>query len=226
MLADPQTTGWDPLVRAASEGQSVASALGTTPHLGKTATVALLERTRGPRIVHVASHGYFDSQASGDPLLASGLALAGANKARLPSRPLNPPASGPFPSPETSPADDGYLTAKEAARLQLEGTTLVVLTACESGRGSERTGEGLFGLQRALTVAGARGTLLSLWKVPEYASEIFMTRFYTQLRQGIPPAEAVRRVQAEFRAQPRVDGWSDPFYWAGWQYSGLPDPVR
>jgi len=226
VLADPQTTGWDPLVRAASEGQSVAAALGTQPHLGKTATVALLEQTRGPRLVHVAGHGYFDPQASGDPLLASGLALAGANKARLPSRPPSPAATGSSPAPEASPADDGYLTAKEAARLQLDGTTLVVLSACESGLGRERTGEGLFGLRRALTVAGARGTLLSLWKVPEHASEAFMTRLYALLGQGLPPAEAVRRVQAEFRAQPRLDGWSDPFYWAGWQYSGLPDPVR
>jgi len=173
----------------------------------------------------MAGHGYFDPQAS-DPLLASGLALAGANKARLPSRPISPPATGPSTVPDVSPADDGYLTAKEAARLQLDGTTLVVLSACESGRGSERTGEGLFGLQRALTVAGARGTLLSLWKVPEHATETFMTRFYALLGQGVPPAQAVRRVQAEFRAQPRIDGWSDPFYWAGWQYSGLPDSPR
>jgi CHAT domain-containing protein len=75
-------------------------------------------------------------------------------------------------------------------------------------------------------VAGARGTLLSLWKVPEHATETFMTRFYGQLLQGFAPAEAVRRVQEEFRSHPRIPGWSDPFYWAGWQYSGLPDPQR
>jgi len=102
----------------------------------------------------------------------------------------------------------------------------VVLSACDSGQGSERSGEGLFGLRRALTVAGARGTLLSLWKVPEYATEAFMTRFYALLGQGLPPAEAVRRVQADFRARPPIDGRSDPFYWAGWLYSGLPDPAR
>jgi CHAT domain-containing protein len=226
VLADPQTTGWDPLVRAASEGQSVASALGTQPHLGKTATVALLEQTRGPRLVHVAGHGFFDPKASGDPLLASGLALAGADKARLPSKPPSPAVTAPSPAPDASPTDDGYLTAKEAARLQLDGSTLVVLSACESGLGSDRSGEGLFGLRRALTVAGARGTLLSLWKVPEHATETFMTRFYALLGQGVSPAEAVRRVQTEFRDRPAIDGWSDPFYWAGWQYSGLPDSAR
>jgi CHAT domain-containing protein len=221
VLADPATTGWAPLDRAASEGQTVAASLRARLLLGRAASVAELQQARGPRILHVAGHGYFDPQATGDPLLASGLALAGADKARQPSR-----QSTPSPTPSGVPSDDGYLTAKEAARLQLEGTALVVLSACESGLGSERSGEGLFGLRRALTVAGARGTLLSLWKVPEHATETFMTRFYALLGQGIPPAEAVRRVQAEFRTQPRIDGWSDPFYWAGWQYSGLPDPAR
>jgi CHAT domain-containing protein len=237
VLADPATTGWSPLVRAASEGQTVAASLSGKLLLGQAASVAELERARGPRILHVAGHGYFDPRAKGDPLLASGLALAGADKARQPSRQSNPqpsaPSSAPNPQPTTPspapsgmPSDDGYLTAKEAARLQLDGTQLVVLSACESGLGSERSGEGLFGLRRALTVAGARGTLLSLWKVPEHATETFMTRFYTLLGQGIPPGQAVRRVQAEFRADPRIDGWSDPFYWAGWQYSGLPDLPR
>lgn len=237
VLADPQTTGWAPLVRAASEGQTVAASLSGKLLLGPAASVAELERARGPRILHVAGHGYFNAQATGDPLLASGLALAGADKARQPSRQSNPQPSStasapnpqpttPSPAPSGMPSDDGYLTAKEAARLQLDGTQLVVLSACESGLGSERSGEGLFGLRRALTVAGARGTLLSLWKVPEHATETFMTRFYTLLGQGIPPGQAVRRVQAEFRADPRIDGWSDPFYWAGWQYSGLPDTAR
>ena len=226
VLADPATTGWAPLARAASEGEAVAASLRTRPLLGSAASVAVLERARGPRVLHVAGHGYFDSQATGDPLLASGLSLAGADKARLPSRQSNPQSSTTAAALGPAIPDDGYLTAKEAARLQLVGTDLVVLSSCESGLGSERSGEGLFGLQRALTVAGARGTLLSLWKVPEHATETFMTRFYALLGQGVRPAEAVRRVQAEFRAQPRIDGWSDPFYWAGWQYSGLPDSLR
>ncbi|MFN7631178.1 MAG: CHAT domain-containing protein, partial [Cyanobacteriota bacterium] len=221
VLANPTTTGWPVLAKAASEGQAVAASLGVQANLGPGAKVALLEQARGPRILHVAAHGYFDPQAKGDPLLASGLVLAGADKARQPSQ----QAAGP-PSPSAGAADDGYLTAKEAARLQLEGTELVVLSACETGRGDYLTGEGLFGLQRALSVAGARGTLLSLWKVPEHATETFMTRFYALRRQGIAPAEAVRRVQSEFRSQPRIDGWKDPYYWAGWQYSGPPDHLK
>jgi CHAT domain-containing protein len=222
VLANPTTVGWPSLARAASEGQAVATSLGVLARLGPAATVAQLEQTPGPRILHVAAHGYFDPLADGDPLLASGLVLAGADKARQPSQQT--------PSPSAAPAamagDDGYLTAKEAARLRLEGTRLVVLSACETGRGQFLTGEGLFGLQRALTVAGARGTLLSLWKVPEHATETFMTRFYALMRQGIDPAEAVHRVQEEFRSQPKIDGWKDPFYWAGWQYSGPPDHLK
>ena len=226
VLADPLSPGWPPLPAAAKEGAAVASSLGAPLLQGPAAKVSVLDRARGPRLIHVAGHGYFDDQASGDPLLASGLVLAGADQARLPSRVAAPAASG------GAPLDDGYLTAKEAARLQLDGTELVVLSACETGLGQERTGEGVFGLQRALTVAGARGTLLSLWKVPDAASQTFMERFYALLKQGKAADQAVRQVQEEFRNQPTIGGqpkpgaWSDPYYWAAWQYSGVPDSHR
>jgi CHAT domain-containing protein len=226
VLAEPTTTGWDPLPAAAKEGTAVAASLQVPLLQGSAARVGVLDQARGPRLIHVAGHGYFDDQAKGDPLLASGLVLAGADMARLPSR------VAASVSPDTAPRDDGYLTAKEAARLQLEGTELVVLSACETGLGQQRTGEGVFGLQRALTVAGARGTLLSLWKVPDHASQTFMERFYVLLNQGMAPDQAVRQVQEEFRSQPTIGGkpkagaWSDLFYWAAWQYSGVPSGGR
>jgi CHAT domain-containing protein len=222
VLAEPTTTGWPPLPAAANEGMAVAASLRTPLLQGPAARVGVLEQARGPRLIHVAGHGYFDDQAKGDPLLASGLVLAGADMARWPNR------VAASVSPDAAPRDDGYLTAKEAARLQLDGTELVVLSACETGRGMQRSGEGVFGLQRALTVAGARGTLLSLWKVPDEASQTFMERFYVLLNQGMAPDQAVRQVQEEFRSQPTIGGkpkagaWSDPFYWAAWQYSGVP----
>jgi CHAT domain-containing protein len=235
VLAAPTTTGWEPLPAAIKEGSAVASSLRTLLHQGEAAKVALLEQARGPKLIHVAGHGYFDAQASGDPLLASGLVLAGADRAHLPSRAVYSEASGGAAKTKlttTTALDDGYLTAKEAARLQLDGTELVVLSACETGLGQERTGEGLFGLQRALTVAGARGTLLSLWKVPDQASQTFMERFYALLKQGKAADQAVRQVQEEFRDQPTIGGqpkpgaWSDPYYWAAWQYTGVPDSPR
>jgi CHAT domain-containing protein len=226
VLADPLSPGWPALPAASKEGAAVANSLGAPLLQGPAAKVSVLDQARGPRLIHVAGHGYFDAQASGDPLLASGLVLAGADQARLPSRVAAPAASG------GAPLDDGYLTAKEAARLQLDGTELVVLSACETGLGKQRTGEGLFGLQRALTVAGARGTLLSLWKVPDQASQTFMERFYALLKQGKAADQAVRQVQEEFRDQPTIGGqpkpgaWSDPYYWAAWQYTGVPDSPR
>jgi CHAT domain-containing protein len=233
VLAAPTTKGWEWLPSAAKEGTAVAISLRAPLHQGTEAKVALLEQARSPRVIHVASHGYFEAQAQGDPLLASGLVLAGADKARLPSR---QPATSSIPhsysndgSPTTTPLDDGYLTAKEAARLQLDGTQLVVLSACDTGLGQQRTsGEGVFGLQRALIVAGARSTLLSLWRVPDESSLVFMERFYELLNQGVTPDRAVLQVQEEFVSQsmigskPKVGGWTDPYYWAAWQYIGIP----
>jgi tetratricopeptide (TPR) repeat protein len=226
VLANPTTRGWPDLEGADAEGAAVATALRVPLQRGPAATVAQLQQAKSPRLIHVAGHGYFDPDAQGDPLLASGLVLAGADATRLPSKTQSAPGGVAQPA---AGQDDGYLSAKEAARLQLDGTQLVVLSACETGLGNQRTGEGVFGLQRALTVAGARGTLLSLWKVPDAASRTFMERFYALLGQGLAPGAAVRQVQAEFRSQPTIGGkaklasWSDPYYWAAWQYSGVPE---
>ena len=82
-------------------------------------------------------------------LQRSGLVFAGANQ------------------PDANPNDDGYMTAAEATAMDLEGTELVTLSACETGLGGVQSGEGVYGLQRSLAVAGARSTLLSLWKVAD-----------------------------------------------------------
>jgi hypothetical protein len=230
VLANPTTRGWPDLPAAEAEGLTVAASLKAPLQRGPAATVGQLQQAKSPRLIHVAGHGYFDPEAKGDPLLASGLVLAGADSSKLPSRAVTATAAS--ATGQIQPAagqDDGYLSAKEAARLQLDGTQLVVLSACETGLGNQRTGEGVFGLQRALTVAGARGTLLSLWKVPDAASRTFMERFYALLGQGMAPSAAVRQVQAEFRSQPTIGGkaklagWSDSYYWAAWQYSGVPE---
>ena len=94
--------------------------------------------------------------AGESPLLRSGIALAGAN--RVSQR------------EEGEEGDDGYLTALEVAQLDWKGTELVVISACESGKGEIRTGEGVYGLKRAIAVSGARSSLLSLWKVDDQAT--------------------------------------------------------
>ena len=222
---------WKPLSASDLEGQHVASLLGVGMINGTAATTTALQRQRGPKILHVATHGFFvadqetkpteamraiqddspllRSLRREDPQLRSGLALAGANQ------------------PDQDPNDDGYLTAAEAVTLNLKGTELVVLSACSTGQGEVRTGEGVYGLQRSLTVAGARSTLLSLWKVDDAATAEFMIRFYKRLKAGEGRSDALAAVQKEFRAGTAGDGkWQQPYYWAAWQLVGDWRPIE
>ncbi len=221
---------WAPLPATAVEGNQIAALLRTQLLTGVAATVLRLQISPSPRIMHIATHGFFepdqeikptDSMApvmeerrqqlpglgSEDPMLRSGLVLAGANQ------------------PAADPTDDGHLTAAETTALQLEGTELVVLSACSTGEGDIRTGEGVYGLQRALTVAGARTTLLSLWKVDDEATAAFMEAFYTRLKGGAGRADALAATQAEFRNHPNT-AWRQPYYWAAWQLTGDWRPIQ
>ncbi len=222
VLANPSFVGWEPLPGTEAEGLQVAADLGVALRQGPQASVKALEAARGPKVLHVASHGFFEENTpSGDPLLASGVVLAGADRNSLPSqRPAAESASR-----TTSSEDDGYLTAKEAAQLQLDGTELVVLSACDTASGTIETGEGVYGLQRALTAAGARSTLLSLWKVDDEATAYFMRRYYKLLKAGKGRREALVAVQEEFRTDPPVPAWSDIKVWAAWQLTGDGGPV-
>ncbi len=225
VVAGPDFGGarpWATLPAAAKEGQQVADQLRARLIEGSAATASALDNARGPRVLHVASHGFFLPAATGgDPLLDSGLVLAGANLSGLPNQ-RNPPAAA---SRSRSSADDGYLTAKEAAQLQLDGTQLVVLSACDTGSGTVQGGEGVYGLQRALTVAGARSTLLSLWKVDDAATAQFMRRYYDLLKAGKGRMDALVQVQEEFRNNPPVRDWRDHKYWAAWQLTGDDAPL-
>ncbi len=208
VLAAPDFGGpgqWQPLPATAAEGSWIAGHLGAALYQGSAATTAVLQEARGPRVLHIASHGFFTT-GSGDPLLNSGIVLAGANRSR--------PAD-----------DDGYLTAKEAAQLQLDGTELVVLSACDTASGTLQTGEGVYGLQRALTVAGARSTLLSLWKVDDAATAAFMQRYVALLKQGMGRMDALTTVQQEFRIDPPEPDWADHKFWAAWQLTGDGGPI-
>jgi CHAT domain-containing protein/tetratricopeptide (TPR) repeat protein len=221
VLADPETVDWPLLPATGKEGRQVARDLGATLHEGKQASVYALQQARGPKVLHVASYGYFDEiGASGDPLLGSAIVLAGADRRALPNQhPTGQPAA------LSSAPEDGYLTAKEAAQLQLDGTQLVVLSACDTGVGRFQSGEGVYGLQRALTVAGARSTLLSLWKVDDEATAWFMRRYYEQIKGGRGRMDALLAVQEEFRTRPKLPGWRHPIYWAAWQLTGDGDPL-
>src|SRR4029079_13294053 len=113
-----------------------------------------------------------------NPLLRSGLALAGANQRK-------------------EDKDDGIFTALEASGLNLWGTKLVVLSACDTGLGEVKNGEGVYGLRRAFTLAGAESLLMSLWPVSDYTTRTSMTSYYRNLKEGMGRGDSLRQVQLE-----------------------------
>jgi CHAT domain-containing protein/tetratricopeptide (TPR) repeat protein len=214
-----------PLSGARAEGQRVAELLGVQPWLGKSARVErLAKECRSPRILHLATHGfYFTDEAyhrdaegphrlrwppPQNPLLRSGLALCGANDWL---------AGGDLPEE----AEDGVLTAEDVSGLDLMDTELVVLSACETGLGQVHTGEGVFGLQRAFILAGAKTLVMSLWAVPDEATRLLTEDFYQRILSGQPRAEALRQAQQALRAR-----HPEPLYWGAFVCLGDPGPLH
>ncbi len=113
--------------------------------------------------------------------------------------------------------EDGILTAFEAANLDLWGTKLVVLSACETGIGEVKNGDGVYGLRRALVLAGAESQVMSLWQVSDRATRELMVEYYKRLQAGEGRAEALRQVQLGMLAS---EERSHPFYWASFIQSG------
>ena len=202
-----------PLKGALVEGQVVAGTFAKFEQKYKsyaleTATENKLATTISPRVLHISTHGFFLEPPRGSdkpvqhPLLRSGLAFANANMQ--------------LEAPEES-TKDGILTALEALSLRLEGTDLVVLSACETGVGDINTGEGVYGLQRAFVEAGAKAVLYTLWEIDDLATVYFMKVFYEHYMGGVPPQEALRLTQLNMLNQSK---WSFPYYWAGFVLSG------
>ncbi|MGA3017284.1 MAG: CHAT domain-containing tetratricopeptide repeat protein [Bryobacteraceae bacterium] len=198
-------------------------------YTGSMALKEVMERARSPRVVHLATHGFFlatpataDKSAPGarpsgqstgqpalrDPMLRSGLFFAGADRTRAGER----PAAG---------LEDGVLTAYEASQLHLQGTELVVLSACETGLGQQANGEGVFGLRRGLQEAGAESVLMSMWPVPDQETQELMTLFYQQWLGGLDAHEALRRAQLKERDTVRQRYGRDlPYYWGAFVLVG------
>ena len=189
----------------------------TTPYLQKAATEAVIKAMKGPAIVHIATHGYFQADieqssvgvhqenAKNNPLLRSGLLLAGAS----------PTIKGEV-MPNLESNDNGVLTAYEAMNLSLDGTDLIILSACETGLGDVRAGEGVYGLQRAFLVAGAKAMVMSLWKVDDAATQALMTNFYTNLAKGGSKAKAFKQAQLQLMTK-----YKEPYYWGAFVMMGM-----
>jgi len=221
----PGSSGtFEPLPGTAEEAKALARLIPKAEIVtGANASEARLKSMRAPGLLHIATHGFFsnaDDQPApaaqhaaaaqpapraSDALVRSGLALAGANDAR------------------TQSADDGLLTAVEAASLDLTGTELVVLSACDTGMGEVRTGEGVQGLRRAFAMAGASSQVMSLWQVSDEATRELMVGFYRGLIAGKGRSAALRDVQLSMR---RRAARAHPFYWAAFVFAGEWGPVK
>ncbi|HEY1336418.1 MAG TPA: CHAT domain-containing protein, partial [Bryobacteraceae bacterium] len=163
IAADLKELYFAPLAGAAEEARAIRALFPEARVLaGKDATETALKHVQSPSILHIASHGFFLPAAPGaraeNPLLRSGLALTGANQ-------------------RTGGEDDGIFTALEASGLNLWGTKLVTLSACDTGIGEVRSGEGVYGLRRAFLLAGAESLVMSLWPVSDYITRQTMTAF-------------------------------------------------
>jgi CHAT domain-containing protein/tetratricopeptide (TPR) repeat protein len=193
------------------EAQQITTTFPNTKVFSKqAATKAALQQVDAPFILHLATHGFFlnaptvgaasqsenRTQQADNPLLRSGLVLAGANQHQH---------------------GEGIITAQEVTALNLHGTQLVVLSACQTGLGDISIGEGIYGLRRALVMSGSQSQVLSLWSVKNDATTELMRIFYQNLQRKMPRHEALRQAQL---ALMRSANYQNPHYWAAFIPSG------
>jgi len=202
-----QNLTWPRLPGTAAEADALEKTLiKPTVYRGKQATESTLKGLQAPPILHLATHGFFlaDADASVEnPLLRSGLVFAGANG-------------------RSSNNDDGVVTALEASGLDLRGTQLVVMSACETGVGKLTNGEGVYGLRRALVIAGAESLVMSMWQVDDAATKDLMAGYYKKLQDGLGRSEALRAIQRDLAAKPK---YAHPYYWASFIAAGDSSPL-
>ncbi len=186
---------------------------------GKNASENNLKSINSPNILHIATHGFFFSDldikyrkrafgvdmelAAENPLLRSGLLLAGAGDSYLQRNQFY----GEF--------ENGILYAQEAMNLRLDETELLVLSACETGLGEIKNGEGVYGLQRAFIVAGVKNLLMSLWKIDDEATYELMVEFYKQLANNKTISEAFAIAQKKLK-----ENFKSPYYWGSFLLIG------
>lgn len=180
-----------------------------TSLLKDQATEDKLYQLHSPGILHIATHGYW-SPAGESATEGYRVFNAMANSGLLLSGVINYYSSGTFPD-----TYDGVLTAYEAQNLDLENTSLVILSACETSLGAMDAGEGIYGLQRAFRAAGAKTVITSLWKVDDAATRDFMSAFHEH------HAKSNDRLAAFMAAQKAMkEKYRDPFYWGAFVMVG------
>ena len=201
--------------------------------LGKKALEEVLMQVASPRFLHLATHGFFiedqnigpvrirylnpsadddnyknaESELRESPLIRSGIALSGANRFFDRKSGLH-----------------GIVTAEKIVGLNLQGTEMVVLSACETGRGTVKTGEGVFGLRRAFTQAGARSLVMSMWQaVGEVTSDLMTNLYHNITVEKMNRAEALRGAALrQLRIQQQTDDYANPYFWGAFVFLGEP----
>ncbi len=222
---------FDPLPGAEEEGRIIVDQVTSNDaenqnFFGESAQESILgSMSEPPEILHIATHGFFleaddtlrkrilKAQRSADlhvpppgdnPLLRAGLAFAGIN--------TNAQFLG-----DIDTSNDGVLTALEVLDLNLSGTRLVVLSACETGLGEIHEGEGVYGLRRSFQEAGVAEVISSLWEVSDAGTQALMTDFYDNLLSGLPARDALRKVQLDLIDSPE---WGYPYIWSAFMIVG------
>ena len=186
-----------------------------------------LKSVSHPQVLHIATHGYFIPQSKDEkPATASHLSLMGKTQYHRTKIPTSSPlirsglllagASQTLQlAPSTRKDSEGIFSAYDASNLNLVGTELVVLSACETAEGEVVHGEGIYGLQRAFLLAGARTVICSLWKVSDEATRRLMVQFYEYWVESRDVRTAFKQAQQELRKT-----YPHPFYWGAFVVLG------
>lgn len=189
----------------------------TEKYLNAAATEEKVKAVRSPKVLHIATHGFFVDEETlegqdntneivqeyKNPLLKSGLLFTGSDKLLKTGNVFE------------FNREEGILTAYEAMSLSLENTELVVLSACETGRGEIQAGEGVFGLQRAFKVAGADAIIMTLFKVDDEATQKLMKYFYGYWLESGNKREAFMKAKQQIKQQ-----YDSPIYWGSFVMVG------
>ena len=198
---------------------------------GADATETILKQANQPELLHIATHGYFlepdqATQALTQTLENRSLSLGLSDQTVSPEfiRQSNPLLRSMLffsgtnrPQSSTETTDDGILTALEVASLNLWGTKLVVLSACDTGVGEIKTGDGVYGLRRALVLAGSESQMISLWPVSDVGTRELMFKYYRRLKAGEGRSQALRNAQLDLIKNPKR---THPYFWASFIQSG------
>jgi tetratricopeptide (TPR) repeat protein len=164
----------------------------------ENATENNLLKTQKPARLHIATHGFFINDSTvPNPMLRSGIALAGANTSIIQGK------------------NNGVVTALKLSGMNLQGTELVVLSACQTGVVDVNSTDSVSGLSKAFIQAGAKDIVMSLWSVDDHATLDLMTRFYENIQKGEAYAPALKHAK-----QHMIDKWKHPFYWAAFIING------